>query len=309
MSIRRLVVLVAWTTASLFCALASAGDGDLAPPEVERGEKVYRRACASCHGRDGTGDGPAARSLDPRPRDLTSGKYKFRSTPTGSPPTDEDLYRIVTAGIPRTYMFAWEDLLSERERRDVVAYIKTLSDVFEQDATPIQIPQEPPVTTASLIEGKSLYMVMQCWSCHGSAGQGDGERAETLLDDEGRPIRAFDFTIGAYKGGSDAHSVFKTFDTGLNGTPMPSYAEAFLFGSEAIRPSSFADAYAQEELDALTAYQSSQPTDAELAAMSEAQKQDLVARRKWALVHYVKSLSRETGLFHWLLVDDTEVVN
>ena len=277
--------------------------------EADRGQSVYRKACASCHGRSGRGDGPAARALDPKPRDFTSGKYKFRSTPSGMPPTDDDLYRVVTSGIPRTYMFGWGELLSERDRRDVVSYIKTLSAVFEadDDTVPIDIPPEPDATARSVAEGKSMYMVMQCFGCHGAAGRGDGDRASGLEDDRGRAIDAFDFTVGSYKGGSDGASVFRTFETGLNGTPMPSYDAAFLFGADAVNPASFADAYSEDEVLELAAYLESQPSSSALSTMSRAEKERLVAARKWALVHYVKSLSRNASVFHRLLLEDTEV--
>ena len=224
-------------------------------------------------------------------------------------PTDSDMLRVVTEGIPRTYMVGWSELLSEQQRRDVVSYIKTFSDVFEadDDTVPVEFPPEPAMNAPSVAEGKSLYMVMQCWSCHGRTGKGDGEKAGTLRDDWGREIEAFDFTIGSYKGGSDGSSVFRTFETGLNGTPMPSYAGAFLFGGDAVDPSSFRGAYPDGDVAGLASYLQSQPTAAELSALSSEEKQSLVSRRKWALVHYVRSLSRETGLVHWLFVEDTEV--
>jgi len=49
-----------------------------APPTDAK--QLYDTSCASCHGTDGRGHGPAADALTPRPRDFTSGTYKFRST-------------------------------------------------------------------------------------------------------------------------------------------------------------------------------------------------------------------------------------
>ena len=63
-----------------------------APAEsAGRGKTVYDDHCAECHGPAGRGDGPAAAFLAPRPRDFTSGKFKIRSTETGTLPTDDDL--------------------------------------------------------------------------------------------------------------------------------------------------------------------------------------------------------------------------
>jgi mono/diheme cytochrome c family protein len=39
--------------------------------EPSAGEGIYRRYCASCHGVEGRGDGPAASALSPSPTDLT----------------------------------------------------------------------------------------------------------------------------------------------------------------------------------------------------------------------------------------------
>lgn len=274
---------------------------------ASRGKHVYNRACAGCHGRSGRGDGPAAEALDPRPRDLTSGKFKFRSTPTGSPPTDADLFRTLSEGIPRTYMVGWDEMLSERDRWDVIAYVKTLSDVFDLDATPVAIPAPSPETPASLSEGKHVYMILQCWSCHGVSGRGDGRSADSLTDDWGRKIDAFDFTVGHYKGGGDGKDVFRTFETGLNGTPMPSYADAFLFGRDSVSDfAGFREVYPDSEVAALEAYLGTEPSGSELSAMAEADRSEIAARRKWALVHYVRSLTRKPGLMDWLFATDTE---
>jgi mono/diheme cytochrome c family protein len=51
------------------------------PADLASGEKTFVRYCASCHGADGTGNGPVATALKPRPTDLTTlskknqGKY------------------------------------------------------------------------------------------------------------------------------------------------------------------------------------------------------------------------------------------
>jgi len=62
------------------------------------GRRLYVRWCATCHGHDGRGNGPAAPSLIPRPRDFTRGLFKYKSTPPDQPPTDDDLARVV-AGV------------------------------------------------------------------------------------------------------------------------------------------------------------------------------------------------------------------
>src|SRR4249919_1899607 len=44
------------------------------------GKRVFAQRCAVCHGPDGRGNGPAAPSRSPRPRDFSSGVFKYKST-------------------------------------------------------------------------------------------------------------------------------------------------------------------------------------------------------------------------------------
>ena len=81
--------------------------GAASPQDLEAGKQVYTRKCAQCHGDDGQGTGPAANEVFPRPRDFTRGIYKIRSTPSGTVPTDDDLFRSITNGLPGTSMPGW----------------------------------------------------------------------------------------------------------------------------------------------------------------------------------------------------------
>lgn len=276
---------------------------------VARGEVVYRRACEACHGAGGEGNGPAAGALDPRPRNFTGGVFKFRSTPSGTLPTDDDLFKTISEGIPRTTMPAWKKLLTERERRDVIAFIKTFSDNFEKwgPGEPISIPAEPAVAQESIFEGEQVFKIMECWACHGQTGRGDGPSAPTLKDDWGYRIKPFDFTIGNYKAGNENLDVYKTFNTGLNGTPMPSYLENFLYPREGMQDlSSYQEYYSRAEIDELRSYVTSLPTEAEIEKMSDEERETLANKRRWALVHFVKSLSRKKGIFHTLFFENTD---
>ncbi len=274
-----------------------------------RGEAVYRRACATCHGINGDGNGPAANALNPRPRDFTRGTFKFRSTPTGNLPTDEDLFKTISNGIPRTTMPAWKNLLTEAERRDVIVYIKTFTSKFIEwgPGTPITIPPEPEASSASIFEGEQIYKIMECWACHGKRGRGDGPSAATLKDDWGFRIKPFDFTTGNYKGGSTHADIYKTFNTGLNGTPMPSFADDFLYPREGVEDlTRYQKEYPQAEIDELAGYVKTLPTEAEIAAMTAAEQETLINKRRWALVHFVKSLSRPKSLLQTLFFENTD---
>ena len=198
------------------------------PTEVtEEGKKTYSKYCAPCHGDEGKGDGPLARSLLPKPRDFTRGAYKFRTTPSGSLPTDQDIYKTISYGVPNSTMIPW-DILTEQQRASVIPVLKSFSEAFEvrkPDAA-VDIGLEIRPSEKTLAEGKKIYEEkLECWKCHGVEGRGDGPSAAEQEDDFGFPIKPFDFTTGKFKGGNSSTDVYLRFTTGLNGTPMPSFAK------------------------------------------------------------------------------------
>ncbi|RMH81379.1 MAG: hypothetical protein D6681_18240 [Calditrichaeota bacterium] len=277
---------------------------------VERGRMLYQRACEACHGANGDGKGPAAEALNPRPRDFTTGKFKFRSTPAGELPTDQDLYNTIANGVPRTFMPAWKGLMTEQNIWDLVAYIKTFSEGFRKrgPGQPIPMPEEvPPATEESIFEGEQVYKIMECWSCHGAKGNGKGPSAGDLQDDWGQKIKPFNFSVGRYKSGEGALAIYKAVNTGLDGTPMPSYREDFLYPRDAFEDlSNLEEVYPQSEIDELREYLNTIPTEAQLEAMSEKEQEKLAEKRRWALVHYVQSLSRKGSLLRTLFFDNTD---
>jgi cytochrome c oxidase cbb3-type subunit 2 len=192
-----------------------------------RGRVVYERRCVGCHGAKGDGNGPVATFLDPRPRDFRRGVFKFRSTPSGSLPTDGDLYRTLTRGVRHTAMPTWHDL-PEQDRIAAISYLKTFSPRWteERPEPPIPVGDPPKATAALLAQGKVLYATAKCAQCHGEGGKGDGPSADDLRDDWGFRILPIDFTRGQFKGGADVRDVFRTMTAGLDGTPMPSFADS-----------------------------------------------------------------------------------
>jgi cytochrome c oxidase cbb3-type subunit 2 len=195
------------------------------------GAMRYRRYCVVCHGDLGDGNGESAKWFDPpiypKPRDFTLGVFECRSTPTGTLPTDQDLFDTIGRGIDRSNMPPW-NTLSKQERADLVAWVKHYSPRWqtEKPGAPIVIPPEPEVTAERIKAGQDVFNRVQCWKCHGVEGKGNGPSASTLQDDLGRPIAPYNFAEGGrFKCGSTDSDLYRIFMTGLDGTPMPSFAD------------------------------------------------------------------------------------
>ena len=196
---------------------------------ISKGKELYDVTCAYCHGLDGKGDGPAADFLIPAPRDFSEGIYKFRRTLSGIVPSDWDLYESITKGIHGTSMIRWKDL-PEEQRWWLVHYIKTFSDKFLEEKNPpvISVSEPPRVTRESIMRGRQFYIDAECWKCHGESGRGDGPSADELKDKDGNISIPRDLTIGKnYGRGSSQEAIYITLIRGLDGTPMPSYQDAF----------------------------------------------------------------------------------
>jgi mono/diheme cytochrome c family protein len=211
--------------------------------EIMLGKEVYNVRCALCHGSEGNGKGPAGvirrvevsgRLQTVHPWDFTMGVFRFRSTPSGCMPRDEDLLNIISNGIPISLMPAHEHIPLD-EKKAIVAYVKTLSDAWEEaeeyedeeSCQPIPINKPEWVGSPdSIAKGEVIYKKMKCWECHGHSGAGDGPKATDLKDDWGRTMLPFNFTSGELKRGSSAENVYVTFSTGLDGTGMPSYLDS-----------------------------------------------------------------------------------
>ncbi len=186
------------------------------------GRRVYVERCAVCHGLDGRGNGPAAPSLIPRPRDFTTGIYKYRSTGARAMPADSDLRRVVADGLPASAMPYWRDVLSPAEIDAVVEYVKSLAPA--RAASPpsaIRVPPRVAPDSASIARGRALYASRGCIACHGT----DGRMRATLVDATGHAVHARDLTAPwTFRGGSTPEAIWLRLTTGLAPSPMPSVA-------------------------------------------------------------------------------------
>jgi mono/diheme cytochrome c family protein len=196
---------------------------------VESGRVIFQQNCSGCHGVDAKGEGPAALMLDPKPRNLVSGAYKFRSTSLGSLPTTEDLIRTIEQGVPGSSMPGFP-LMSTQEKYALVAFIKSLrSDWKKNEGRALLIPEAPAETfrnrtlfLASAFKGQKLYLEA-CISCHGDDGRGDGPSAADLVDSDNNPLPPADLGRHFIKSGRRVQDIYKAIYTGLDGTPMPAF--------------------------------------------------------------------------------------
>jgi mono/diheme cytochrome c family protein len=214
---------------------------------IEAGKRVYFTKCVWCHGVDGAGDGPAADRLWPRPRNFNQGTFKIRHTASGELPLfdatkpipgQNDLFETVTHGLPGSAMPSWEGILTEEQRLQVLSFVTTqlvkdrkFDDKETETQTVLQLENIKPIppTEESIKKGSELVVDKKCIECHGVNGRGDGN-AFNLKDDWGFPIqpanwhKCWNFR-GSRQDPYNVKNIFRTFSTGVNGTPMPSFAD------------------------------------------------------------------------------------
>jgi DMSO reductase family type II enzyme heme b subunit len=203
---------------------------------------LYAKYCAICHGEEGEGTGKFAYLMNPRPRNFRQGDFKL-STTQNQIPSDEDLLRTISRGMPGSAMPPWEHL----PLADLQALVKHVRQ-FHVQATkeelarwvadgsissdevptalaertepglPLVMPPEPPFDEIRWFRGRRLYLE-SCASCHGADGHPVPEAVK--LDSEGYPVPPRSFVNGIFKGSSEGHQLYARIVKGLKGTPMP----------------------------------------------------------------------------------------
>ena len=130
-------------------------------------------------------------------------------------------------------------ILTEEQRVQVLAFVTTqlvkdrkFNDKATETQTILQLSdlrQSRCQTEESIKKGAELIVEKKCIECHGVDGRGDGN-AFNLKDDWGFSIqpanwhKCWNFR-GSRQDPYNVRNIFRTFSTGVNGTPMPSFAD------------------------------------------------------------------------------------
>ncbi|QEH36830.1 Cytochrome c6 [Aquisphaera giovannonii] len=233
------------------------GSPSAAPAYLGRGAEIYARYCVQCHGVNGDGNGVAAAYLIPRPRNYQLGIFKFTSTTYGSKPLRDDLIRTVRRGIRGTSMPAFP-LFAPKDVEAVVDYVLALTHrgeleaklaeaaEFDEQIDEAKLPEMaaeiatrwddakahvvypatpmPTFKKANLEAGKKAFETVGCAKCHGEDGRGM-MASNVGTDAWGFPTKAADLTSGMLRGGTEPLDIYRHIDSGINGTPMPSFRD------------------------------------------------------------------------------------
>lgn len=109
-----------------FSGPRTLGGQEVSAEVLNAGHRSYEMRCASCHGQDGSGQGPASTGLAATPRDFRQADFKYKSTPDGALPTDADIDITIRNGKLKNGMPAFSGL-ADADRHAIIQYLKTFS--------------------------------------------------------------------------------------------------------------------------------------------------------------------------------------
>ncbi len=84
----------------------------------QRGQAIYERQCAGCHGIAGDGAGPEARTLIVPPANFHQPKHQVK--------TDQELFLAIADGVLFSPMHGWRGRLSTQDIEDVIGYLRAM---------------------------------------------------------------------------------------------------------------------------------------------------------------------------------------
>jgi DMSO reductase family type II enzyme heme b subunit len=222
------------------------------------GKDLYELRCSVCHGEQGAGDGIAADTLYPRPRDFTLGLFKYKTSPGTKPVRDEDLFDTIKYGLTGTAMPGWAKLMTDEQIESLIPVIKSFDisatwapetaedEDFDDDGRYkktdfIKVTEIEPLngqiayTEESVAKGKVAFK--PCFECHGKEGRGNLRSGKRLADDWGYRIwprdlnKPWAWRTTNRSNASDplkardeiVKNIYTRLSIGIPGTPMPAH--------------------------------------------------------------------------------------
>jgi mono/diheme cytochrome c family protein len=225
------------------------GGRTISAQQLGRGAVAYTNYCRACHGDAGDGAGSSARGLQPPPRDLRLGVYKFAAVSAGQLPNDADFRRTIKAGLHGSAMLAWD--IPDPQLDDLIQYVKSFSPRWrtEQPGTPITLSPDPWIEReqAAVDRGTRVYhglaqCAVACHPAYVTRAQIFGFTQELT----GRPVTDFradlyapvpkpsdygvaivptDFTFNPLRAGDTSADIVRTIAAGIGGTAMPTWKD------------------------------------------------------------------------------------
>jgi mono/diheme cytochrome c family protein len=83
---------------------------------------------------------------------------------------------------------------------------------------------QPQDSQESIDAGARAFVRLNCYKCHGKDGRGN-KQLDVGKDDWGRIAYAADLTTGMLHGGRRPTDIYRRIYSGINGTPMPAFAQ------------------------------------------------------------------------------------
>jgi high-affinity iron transporter len=135
------------------------------PPDPARGASLYAHSCASCHGAEGRGDGPAGAGLDPPPSNLTDPARLGALSPFA-------LYSTIRYGIAGTAMAPFAASFDDAALWDLAFFAASLHATAEQRARGAALAAAEPARLAARVP--SLQALVETAPDELAAGDPEG---------------------------------------------------------------------------------------------------------------------------------------
>ncbi len=270
--------------------------------DVAAGAKLFGAHCASCHGEDGRGKTDAAKALRLAPTNLAGVGYMCRTTDARpfAVPSDADIESALERGSHR----GRKDIvaLDATARRSLTLHVKTLAREYANPTSPLAIIEaEPSDDPASRARGRTIYLTVGCWRCHGLDGAGGEAAAISNIRWNDQAITSLT-PLGARKDyvcGDAPDAVYRVTALGISAagaTIMPRYQE---FLEEFARPWKVKPADWTRSIDGkatpaevaeIRKWLEQLPEHEAVTALKPSEKRARAGAMLWDLVHYVRSM-------------------